>query len=163
MENNYQVTSERGKPPVIIDGRNVAGSQKQIDGTWGWERILSVAKYHLEDGSKVTAIIPFHEKELSKKLRKLGAEIVRFFSEKDKENDDKTALGRAGINGGFIVTNDKSMSKHLNGGILDREWFASHRIGFRFDENEYTPNFPKSWHTECQKISLSITEMEVRT
>ena len=133
-------------PPVVIDGRNVAGYSLQSDG-WQWQFVIDAATFHQAEGSQVHAVIPnWTPKEFLKPLQEV-AEIIKFSpsSDKDKEGDDKLALGRTALIDGFIITNDKKIGKHTRGDLLTREWCASHRIGFRFEDGAYTPLYPMMW------------------
>lgn len=138
--------SESRAPPVVIDGRNVAGYSLKSDG-WQWQFVIDAATFHQAEGSQVHAVIPnWMPKEFLKPLQKV-AEIIKFSptSDKDKEGDDKLALGRTALIDGFIITNDKKIGKHTRGDLLTREWCTSHRIGFRFNEEVYTPLYPMMW------------------
>jgi len=152
---NECTTLQVEQPPVVVDSRNIAGSAKQSLGIFDYDRVFLVCKYHIEAGSRVTAVIPFWEKELKVKLKSIGVEIFTFRAEKDKEIDDKMILGQAGIVDGYIVTNDTSMSKFLTRGLLDRDWFNKSRIGFKFEGDQYIPIFPSSWENEVGSIQSS--------
>jgi hypothetical protein len=135
----------QSQPPVVIDGRNVAGSAIQESRGWAWDRVTAIANYHLNNGSEtVIAVIPCWEKDLKKSLLELGVEVVPFQINNDNEIDDRIILGLASTNNGYIITNDTSMPKHLGRGPIDREWFANSNIRFQFVENKYIPNFPSS-------------------
>lgn len=153
----------QSQPPVVIDGRNVAGSAIQESKGWAWDRVTTIANYHLNNGSEtVIAVIPCWEKDLKKSLLELGVEVVPFQINNDNEIDDRIILGLASTNNGYIITNDTSMPKHLGRGLIDREWFANSNIRFQFVENKYIPNFPSSWTFECRHKSSSLMETEVR-
>ena len=38
------------------------------------------------------------------------------------------------VENGYYVSNDKHMHKHLKGGLVDRNWCSSRRIGFHIDK-----------------------------
>ena len=163
MEEEITDNVGRSQPPVVIDGRNVAGSAIQESKGWAWDRVTTIANYHLNNGSEtVIAVIPCWEKELKKSLLGLGVEVVPFQINNDNEIDDRIILGLASTNNGYIITNDASMPKHLDRGLIDREWFANSNIGFQFVEDKYIPNFPSSWIYECRHKSSSLMETEVR-
>tara|TARA_B110000459_G_C16578521_1_gene480086 strand:+ start:1172 stop:1624 length:453 start_codon:yes stop_codon:yes gene_type:complete len=142
-------------PPVVIDGRNVAGYSHKTDG-WQWQFVIDAATFHQAEGSQVHVVIPnWMPKEFLKPLQKV-AEIIKFSptSGKDKEGDDKLALGRTALIDGFIITNDKKIGKHTRGDLLTREWCASHRIGFRFDEGVYAPMYPMMWKKSISNAAI---------
>jgi len=163
MEGGITDNIGQSQPPVVIDGRNVAGSAKQESNGWAWDRVTTIANYHLKNGSEtVIAVIPCWEKELKKSLLELGVEVVPFQINSDSEIDDKIILGLAANNNGYIITNDTSMPKDLDRGLIDREWFTTSNIRFQFVEDKYIPNFPSSWNFECGHKSSSLMETEVR-
>ena len=76
---------------------------------------------------------------------------------KDRESDDKLVLGLCLVEDGYFVSNDKRISNHMKGGVDNRAWCNSRRIGFEFDTTiQFIPIFPDNWIS----FLIQITQTE---
>ncbi len=152
-------------PSIVIDGRNCARS---IRGKANWNHVLVTATYFSDKFFQVFVIMPhWAAKDLIEEIRNV-AKIQFVDVREDKEYDDKIALGLCVVENGYYVSNDKHMHKHLKGGLVDRNWCSSRRIGFHIDKGQnFIPHYPESWHPTLEELvdargSLKLIIKEVK-
>ena len=136
-------------PRIVIDGRNAARSKY---GRPDWTHVLLAASYFFERGFSVIVVKPhWAGKELITEIRKV-AKIQSADIRDEPGFDDKIALALCIVEDGYYVSNDRHMHKHLKGGLVDRSWCSSRRIGFHIDEGgNFVPHFPESWHSNIEE------------
>ena len=136
-------------PRIVIDGRNSARSKY---GRPDWTHALLAASYFFERGFSVIVVKPhWAGKELITEIRKV-AKIQSADIRDESGFDDKIALALCIVEDGYYVSNDRHMHKHLKGGLVDRSWCSSRRIGFHIDEGGiFVPHFPESWHSNIEE------------
>ena len=151
-------------PCIVIDGRNAARSK---NGRPNWNHTLVIAAHFTERQFPVFVVMPhWAGKEQQENIHKI-AKIQFVDISDDNEHDDIIALGICIIKNGYYVSNDKNMYKHLDENLVNRNWCASRRIGFHFDEKEkFIPHYPDIWEYgndsfDDTSISLKIVTKEV--
>ena len=145
---------QKDKPPIILDGRNIAYN---IGGEPNWELSLKAAKFFYNRGFRVTIVMPHWIPEDYKKQHRKVANIQLVDIGKDREFDDKLVLGLCLVEDGYFVSNDKRISKHMKGGVDNRAWCNSRRIGFEFDTTiQFIPILPDNWIS----FLIQITQTE---
>ncbi len=144
----------KDKPPIILDGRNIAYN---IGGEPNWELSLKAAKFFYNRGFRVTIVMPHWIPDDYKKQHRKVANIQLVDIGKDRESDDKLVLGLCLVEDGYFVSNDKRISKHMKGGVDNRAWCNSRRIGFEFDTTiRFITILPDNWIS----LLIQITQTE---
>ena len=133
---------------IVIDGRN---AERDYGGERNPDCLIKIVEGF--EGCRVIAVhAHWIKSDLLKRIKEI-AKVQLVDVTRDPEWDDKIVLAICMLEDGFYVSNDTQMFKHLKGNLADKNWCASRRIGFQFDqEGDVSFQYPNSLNVNIASL-----------